>query len=51
MTPMLLLSMIFTQELLQEDIQILKSKKEIPVLRGVRQGDPVSPKLFTAIIQ
>ena len=24
---------------------------EIPVLRGVRQGYPVSPKLFTATIQ
>ena len=25
--------------------------EEISVLRGVRQGDPVSPKLFTATIQ
>ena len=25
--------------------------EEIPILRGVRQGDPVSPKLFTATIQ
>ena len=22
--------------------------EEIPILRGVRQGDPISPKLFTA---
>ena len=25
--------------------------EEIPIPRGVRQGDPVSPKLFTATIQ
>ena len=25
--------------------------EEIPILRGVRQGDPVSPKLFTPTIQ
>ena len=25
--------------------------EEIPILRGVRQGDPVSPKIFTATIQ
>ena len=25
--------------------------EEIPILRGVRQGDPVSPNLFTATIQ
>ena len=25
--------------------------EEIPILRGVRQGGPVSPKLFTATIQ
>ena len=25
--------------------------EEIPVLRGVRQGDPIFPKLFTATIQ
>ena len=25
--------------------------EEIPILRGVRQGDPISTKLFTATIQ
>ena len=25
--------------------------EEIPILRGVRQGDPISPKLFSATIQ
>ena len=25
--------------------------EEIPILKGVRQGDPISPKLFAAIIQ
>ena len=25
--------------------------EEIPILRGERQGDPISPKLFTATIQ
>ena len=25
--------------------------EEIPILRGVRQGDPTSPKLFKATIQ
>ena len=25
--------------------------EEIPTLRGVRQGDPISPKVFTATIQ
>ena len=25
--------------------------EKIPILRGVRQGDPVFPKLFTATIQ
>ena len=25
--------------------------EEIPILRGVRQGDSISPKLFTATIQ
>ena len=25
--------------------------EEIPILRGVRQGDPIFPKLFTATIQ
>ena len=25
--------------------------EEIPILRGVRQEDPISPKLFTATIQ
>ena len=25
--------------------------EELPILRGVKQGDPISPKLFTATIQ
>ena len=25
--------------------------EKIPILRGVKQGDPISPKLFTAAIQ
>ena len=25
--------------------------EEIPILRGVKQGDPISSKLFTATIQ
>ena len=25
--------------------------EEIPILRGVRQGDPISPQIFTATIQ
>ena len=25
--------------------------EEIPILRGVMQGDPISPKIFTATIQ
>ena len=25
--------------------------EEIPILRGVGQGDPISPKLFTATIE
>ena len=25
--------------------------EEIPILKGVRQGDPISPKLFTTTIQ
>ena len=28
-----------------------KSTEEIPILRGRRQGDPISPKLFTATVQ
>ena len=32
----------------QMDSQV---SEEIPILRGVRQGDPISPKLFTATIQ
>ena len=28
-----------------------QASEEIPILRGVRQGDPISPKLFTATFQ
>ena len=28
-----------------------QDSEEIPILRGVKQGDPISPKLFTATIQ
>ena len=28
-----------------------EESEEIKILRGVRQGDPISPKLFTASIQ
>ena len=31
-------------------VYINKVSEEIPVIRGVRQGGPVSPKLFTAAI-
>ena len=38
------------QELLQEHTGIIKSQGKI-ILRGVRQGDPIFPKLFTATVQ
>ena len=40
-----------------EEIQILRvhmgnqDSEEIQILSGVRQGDPLSPKLFTATVQ
>ena len=30
---------------------LIPVSEEIPILRGVRQGDPISPKVFTATIQ
>ena len=37
--------------LLQEYIWTIKSQKKMLILRSVRQGDPISPKTFTATIQ
>ena len=36
------------QEYIIMDNQV---SEKIPILRGMRQRDPISPKLFTAIIQ
>ena len=49
MKPILLFQKIPTQELLQEYNN--EVSEEIPILGGVRQGDPISPKLFTATVQ
>ena len=40
-----------THELLQECIWIIKCVWTITTLRGVRQGGPISFRLFTATIQ
>ena len=51
MKTVLLVLKIFTQELLHEYIMYSQVSEKIPVLRGNRQGNPISPKLFKATIQ
>ena len=53
MKPTLLFQKIPTQVPPRKSTLYMDSQvsQEIPILRGVRQGNPTSPKLFTATIQ